>query len=251
MSIEQQTNLSSKLENTFLGVLRIVILIALSISIIGSLVFGIMGLSNLNATPAKYEYKDPNIKELVNELNKSLEGKPSQSEPKTSPSNDKPNKNEKLDIEIEKQVKLVTEFLGRYNREPNTDALRSVLKKEAENLAFNPKDQSSVVKYAKGQTDFFEKVFTNKEILSFFEKLDPSNFSNAYRPILDIYPDYFKEQRSEKKSFESEQNAEVMGQKAGAALNLYIAAGMFLTFLMISFILVLVKIERNLRVKTI
>jgi hypothetical protein len=32
-----------------------------------------MGLSNLNASPAKYEYKDPNIKEMVNEIKKSLE----------------------------------------------------------------------------------------------------------------------------------------------------------------------------------
>ena len=65
-------NLSAKLENSFLGILRIVILVVLSISIIGSLIFGYMGLSNLNATTAKYEYKDPNIKELVNEIKKSL-----------------------------------------------------------------------------------------------------------------------------------------------------------------------------------
>jgi hypothetical protein len=251
MNSESQPNLSSKLENTFLGVLRIVILIVLSISIIGSLVFGIMGFSNLNATPAKYEYKDPNIKEMVSELNKSLEDKPSQSEPKASQENNKPKKNEKLDLELDKQVKQITEFLGRYNLVPNAEGIRSFLKRNAENLAFDPKNESSVVKYAEGQTAFFDKVFTNKDILTFFDKLDPSNFNRAYTPILDIYPDYFKEQRSEKKSFESEQNAEVMGQKAGAALYLYIAAGMFLAFLLISFILVLVKIERNLRVRTI
>jgi len=80
-------NLSTKLENSFLGILRIVILVVLSISIIGSLIFGYMGLSNLNASPAKYEYKDPNIKEMVNEIKKSLEEKPSPSEPQNPQNN--------------------------------------------------------------------------------------------------------------------------------------------------------------------
>jgi hypothetical protein len=45
--------------------------------------------------------------------------------------------------------------------------------------------------------------------------------------------------------------AKVIEQKASSASYLYIAAGMFVTFLLISLILVLVKIERNLRVRPI
>jgi len=245
-------NMSTKLENSFLGILRIVILVVLSISIIGSLIFGYMGLSNLNASPAKYEYKDPNIKEMVNEIKKSLEEKPSPSEPQNPQNNEEPKKNEKLEKELDKQIKIVTEFLQRYKRTLiDSNAFRAGLKRNAENLAFDPKKESSVVKYAEGQSELFEKVLTDKDILVFFDKLDPGYFGRPYSAILGIYPDHFRKQRDEKKRFDLEQGAEVMAQKATAALYLYIAAGMFVTFLLISLILVLVKIERNLRVRPI
>ena len=243
-------NFSTKLENSFLGILRIVILVVLSISIIGSLIFGYMGLSNLNASPAKYEYKEPNIKEMVNEIKKSLEEKPSPSEPQ-SPQNDEPKKNEKLEKEIDKQMKIVTEFLQRYKKNLTTpDIFRDQLKAKAETLAFEPKKELSVLKYAEGQTELFEKVLTDKDILAIVDK-QQENFGRFFITVTTTYPNYFRKQQENKRNFEIEQGAGVIAQKAGAALYLYIAAGMFVTFLLISLILVLVKIERNLRVKSI
>jgi hypothetical protein len=43
--------------------------------------------------------------------------------------------------------------------------------------------------------------------------------------------------------------AKVIGQKASSLQDLYVAAGMFFTFFLISLILALVKIERNLRLR--
>ena len=60
--------------------------------------------------------------------------------------------------------------------------------------------------------------------------------------------DYLKAlTQSGKKEFDSEQGAEALGRNAGAMIKLYVAAGVFVAFLFISLILVLVKIERNLR----
>ena len=55
------------------------------------------------------------------------------------------------------------------------------------------------------------------------------------------------DQISKKKEFEAEQRREVATRHAGSMFKLYLAGGMFTAFLLISLILVLVKIERNLR----
>ena len=250
MESKVNNNLPAKLENSFLGILRVVILIVLTVTLIGSLIFGFMGLSNLNASPSKYEYKDPNIKEMVNEIKKSLEEKPVPSNTE-EPKKDEPKKNEKLESEIDKQIKLITELLQRYNEKlSNPEVFRNALKRRAENLAFEPKKESSVLKYASGQTELFEKVFTDKDILAILDKkkeVPPLFFETS----ITVYPKYFSNQQEEKKKFDMEQESEVIEQKASAALYLYIAAGKFLTFLLISLILVLVKIERNLRVRPV
>jgi hypothetical protein len=250
MENAENNNLPSKLENSFLGILRIVILVVLTVSLIGALIFGFMGLSNLNASPAKYEYKNPNIKEMVIEIKKSLEEKPTPSNT-DEPKKDEPKKNEKLEKEIDKQMKLVSDLLQRYKKNlSNPELFRDGLKQRAENLAFDPKNESSVLKYAEGQTELFQIVFTDKDILATLDKQE-EKFGRFFETALRTYPNYFRKQQDEKKKFEMEQAAEVIEQKASAALYLYIAAGKFLTFLLISLILVLVKIERNLRVRPV
>ena len=56
-----------------------------------------------------------------------------------------------------------------------------------------------------------------------------------------------EKEKAKKKEFDAEQNAEVAMRNAGSMFKLYLAGGMFAAFLLISLILVLVKIERNLR----
>lgn len=247
----EKENLSTKLENSFLGILRIVILVVLTVSLIGSAVFAYLGVSNLNATPEKYEYRDPSIQDMVKEIRKALEDKEDSPAPQ-QPREDSPKKNEKLDQEIDKQVKLISEFLQRYKRNlTNPDAFKAMLKTRAETLAFNPEKESSVLKYAEGQTELFQKAFADKEMLALVDKRENVLLERFFVAVRDVYPNYFRKEKQNKAKFEAEQNVKVATQKAGAAMNLYIAAGMFSTFLMISLILVLVKIERNLRVRPI
>jgi len=65
--------------------------------------------------------------------------------------------------------------------------------------------------------------------------------------VISAYPEFHENQINRSIEFVQEQNAEALLKKAGAAMKLYIAAGLFAAFLLISLILVLVKIERNLR----
>lgn len=250
--VEKQT-LSTKLENSFLGILRVVILIVLTVSLVGSAIYAYMGLSSMNATPQKYEYKDPNIKEMVQELKKSLEDKPAA--PATpAPQQDEPQKkDDKLEKEIDKQYEIVSNFLKQFSKNLRDDPVdwKQKAKHRTYGFAFNVEDESSVLRYASGQTELLEKIFTDKDVITAIGRnvdgILPTFFSSA----MSIYPKFHEKQREAAKKFEQEQRQKVMMKQAGAAMNLYIAAGMFATFLIISLILVLVKIERNLRVRPI
>lgn len=248
----EKQSLSTKLENSFLGVLRVVILIVLTVSLIGSAIFAYMGVSSMNATPQKYEYKDPNIKEMVQELKKFLEEKPAAPAVPNPESKEPEKKDGKLGKEIEKQYEIVAKFLQRYKKNiRDPDAWKSGARARATNLAFEPDNESSVMRYAEGQTELLDKVFSDKDILAIVDKKTDEVLSPFFEAALRVYPNHFSKQKDNAKKFERDQERQVVMKQAGAQMNLYIAAGMFGTFLIISLILVLVKIERNLRVRPI
>jgi uncharacterized protein with gpF-like domain len=249
--VENQT-LSTKLENSFLGILRVVILIVLTVSLIGSAIFAYMGVSSMNASPQKYEYKDPNIKEMVQELKKSLEEKPAAPAVPKPESKEPEKKDDKLGKEIEKQYQVVAKFLQRYKKNlRDPDAWKSGARTRATTLAFEPDSESSVMRYAEGQTELLDKVFSDKDILAIVDKRVDEVLPSFFEAAMKIYPAHFRAQKDNARKFERDQERQVVIKQAGAAMNLYIAAGMFGTFLIISLILVLVKIERNLRVRPI
>jgi hypothetical protein len=65
--------------------------------------------------------------------------------------------------------------------------------------------------------------------------------------VVDFYPEFHQGQLDQKREFESDQQSQAAIRQAGALMKIYVAGGVFVAFLMISLILVLVKIERNLR----
>jgi hypothetical protein len=157
-----------------------------------------------------------------------------------------------LGKEIEKQYDIVSKFLQRYERNlRDPDAWKSGARARATDLAFEPDNESSVMRYAEGQTELLDKVFADKDILTIVDKKTDEVLSPFFEAALRVYPAHFREQKENAKKFERDQEEEVVVKQAGAAINLYIAGGMFASFLIISLILVLVKIERNLRVRPI
>lgn len=246
-----KTDVSSKLEDLFLKILRVVILIVLVVALVGSAIFGLMGLSGMTASPGEYDYKTPKTAELVQEVKDSLNGVESKESKDAAPSQSKkvPEKNPKLDQEIEKQVKLLSDFLARYELNlSDAEATRNRLLTRARTMPFEPENPSNVMDYAEGQTKFFETILSDKEILDAVQK-DREVLNRLFPKILDAYPRFYADQAQSAESFEAEEKGRVAIAQVGSALNLYIAAGMFCSFLLISLILVLVKIERNLRVR--
>lgn len=253
METTVKTDMSSKLEDLFLKILRVVILFVLVIALIGSAIFGLIGLNGMTASPSDYKYQTPKTEELVREIKDSLNGveRKASKESASSPSKKDPEKNPKLEQEIDKQVKLLSDFLARYELNlSDAEGTRNRLLTRARTMPFEPENASKVMEYAEGQTKFFETVLVDKEILDRIQK-DREILNRLLPEILDAYPRFYADQTKSAESHAAKEEGQVAMAQVGSALNLYIAAGMFCSFLLISLILVLVKIERNLRIRPV
>jgi len=252
---EVQSGLGNKLENVFLAILRVVILVVLALSLVAAVALGVWAVKDMGASPTPYKSEAVDNKALIQELKKSLESAPAASQPAPQ----KPNapkggkaENKALEEELGKQLKVVSDFLSKFEKNLNNpDGFKADLRKKANTLALEPQSEASVLAYAKGQTDLFSLALADPEIIAILKKKDDDAFGNYFSAAVDIYPDFFERQAEKRKEFEAEESARVLGAKAGAMMKLSIAGGMFGTFLLISLILVLVKIERNLRVRPV
>jgi hypothetical protein len=250
-----QSGLGNKLENVFLAILRVVILVVLALSLVAAVALGVWAVKDMGASPTPYKSEAVDNKALIQELKKSLESAPAASQPAPQKSNSSKGgkaENKALEEELGKQLKVVSDFLSKFEKNLNNpDGFKADLRKKANTLALEPQSEASVLAYAKGQTDLFSLALADPEIIAILKKKDDDAFGNYFSAAVDIYPDFFERQAESRKEFEAEESARVLGAKAGAMMKLSIAGGMFGTFLLISLILVLVKIERNLRVRPV
>jgi hypothetical protein len=250
---QDSIDMPSKLEDLFLRILRIVTLVALVLTLLLSVVFAFQGLGGMTASPDSYDFESPSTQELINQAKESLK-EPSQpgNDGSTTPTekSDKQSKSDqRLEEEIDRQVKILSDFLTKFESGlTNPERTKARLLNAAKSLAFEPDDDSSVFEYAEGQTEFFDKILNDQEVIAALKK-DESRMSSFFNEVLSTYPAYFSEQKKESETFAQEEKERVALSKLGSATNFYIAAGMFCSFLLISLILVLVKIERNLRVR--
>jgi hypothetical protein len=250
---DQNVGVGTKLEEGFLGLLRIVILLVLTVSLFATCYFLFSGLADMKAEPKEYKYEQFNGEGFVNEIKDQFDEKKS---PPTEQAPAKQKKSEKkvnkaLEDELDKQVSIVAEFLKRAEKSlSDQTTFKNRLRNNATSLAFDKSDEG-VLTYASGQTAFFSLVFKNPEILALEEKYRASEnvdfIGSFFSEALSFYPNFHSQQAEKKNAFEAEQAAGVLEAKAASMVKLYTAGGFFAAFLLISLILVLVKIERDLR----
>ena len=245
-----------KLENGFLAILRIVILIVLAVSLVAAAGFAVYAVKDLAAKEEAFKPEKVDTKLMLQELRNSLEDSPAPAPaaPASSKSEAPKVEGKALEEELNKQLKSVTDFLAQFQKNlTNPEGFKSSLRRKAMTLAYEPKNEASVLSYAKGQTELFALVLTDKDIIAALKKKEDGNesFGKFFNSAVEIYPEFFKRQLEERKEFESSEAARVAGAKAGAMMKLYAAGGLFGSFLLVSLILVLVKIERNLRTRPI
>jgi len=256
---DQNQTITNKMEDLFLFILRGVILVVLAGSILAAIYFAISGAIDLGAKPKDYKYEKFDSKQLSNDLKDKLSPKAAPA-PNTPAAPAAPAVKSPVDDEITKILNLTTKFFKQYNWAFNQEYLNLFsgrLKTETKKLSSVYGDgETAQLEYLKNKTQLFESVLLNIELNQLINtnlKLESDTdkqikiFIDFYDFINNYYINFHNNQIDKKKEFDTNQNAEVAMRNAGVMFKLYLAGGMFAAFLLISLILVLVKIERNLR----
>ena len=259
MTDKNQT-ITNKMEDLFLSILRGVILFVLAGSILAAIYFAISGATDLGAKPKDYKYEKFDSKQLSNDLKDKLSPKAAPAAPNTPAAPAAPAVKSPVDDEITKILNLTIKFFKAYNWEFNQEFLKQFpgrLKNESKELSsVYGEGETAQLEYLKNKTQLFESVLLNVELNQLIDRnfkleenpeLKDKMISDFYDFINDYYIVFHTTQIDNKKKYDIEQSAEVAMRNAGSMLKLYIAGGLFAAFLLLSLILVLVKIERNLR----
>lgn len=255
MSVNGKT-LSTKIEEVFLGILRFFILMTLAISLVGAGIFAYQGMKGSTARPLEYTSPQQPVTAdvFIEDLKHDAQEKSAKEEPSANERSDSSSKQVKpLEAQLDRQIATISDFLSTYDSSLNNAfAFKQVRREEAYELA-NSKSEADLVAYAKGQADFFDKVFKDKNTIATVRQRVTQNseyLGEFFKKTLAYYPDNIRAQRKAKEDFEAEERQRVIQEQAQATMWFYVAGGMFAAFLLVSLVLVLIKIERNLRVRT-
>lgn len=241
--------LSVRVEEFYLGVLRIFILAALILSLVGA---GVLGYRALNAMDAKAQaytrpYQSSPAEQFLNHLKRDAMPPAGGADSRSADE-----KSSGLEAQLNRQVMIVSEFLAPLSKGmTNPVAFKDRQRALAEELAAagvvaNP------LAYARSQADFLERVLKDKATLDQVrQKVEhsPAYLEEFMGKMLDYYPNSVRDERQARVNFEREEGARVAEARANSMLQIYAAVSLFVAFLVISLILVLIKIERNLRIR--
>jgi hypothetical protein len=252
----QNQSITNKMEDLFLSILRGVILFVLAGSILGAIYFAVTGVTDLGAKPEEYKYEKFDSKQLVDDLKETLDPKPAPaSNAPAAPA--PPAVKSPVKVEITELFNLITKYFKPYDMLTDQAFFEREVEKESKILSIvYGSGENAQIEYLKGMKLFFENVLLNVELNKLIDKNYKAEADRNKQlelvnefsfKVRDFYSEFHREQIAQKKEFEADQRREVATRHAGSMFKLYLAGGMFAAFLLISLILVLVKIERNLR----
>lgn len=248
--------LSIRIEEFYLGLLRFFILIVLAMSLIGALVQGYKAFSNLreDALPYTRPLQGSPADQFLGQVKREVAdpARPS-SQPGAGPEQRSSEaKGEALEGQLNRQVLIVNDFLVPLARSITSPAAFKDRQRMLTEELTGPGSVANPLAYARNQTEFLERVLKDKSTVEHVrQKVEqsPAYLDEFMSKMLDYYPNLVREERKARLTFEHEESVRVAGVRANSMLHLYAAAGLFLAFLVICLILVLIKIERNLRTR--
>lgn len=283
-----------KLENSYVAILRVVVIVVASILLLAATVFGVMSIkAMLHGQQDKMEVKSVDPKDVLAEVTPTEKRTESNSDEKTA-STDEVKKNP-YQAEYDKTYTTVSEFVSTTSKNQITvqkDRLFSLLD---QNLAAY-KDDEVKAQYIKGLAAAFKTSLSDKRVIARVEKpLTPKrpvatqvprpapepvpaqvdadgNVIEAPTPapapppepvaeelpykespivvineVLTAYNKIFAGKLAEATMQRDKATNEQLEAKANATTRMMIAAGLFGGFLLVIFLTIAIRIERNLR----
>ena len=229
-----------KLENLYLAILRFVVILVAGLLLAAVITFGLASFRALQAAP-----EDKKATPVVNDtvLKKAILDKetlPSESETAAKPAQTKADPNQAF---YDRAAATITNFVTNNAADQesvNVPQVASILKDRATRY----EKQNLTGAFAKNFAESVEKLLADPAIAEFSKQSSPLQTVNR---LLSIFIKQFDEQIEATNAENIRQQQVHLERKAEGQQNIYLAAGAFGAFLMIVFLSIIIRIERNLR----
>lgn len=231
-----------KLENAYLSILRTVVIIASGILLLGVIMFGLGALKGFGSGPSdKPSPPEVATEEIIKKLTSAdAAANIDQQEEQSSITEAEVDPNKAY---YEAAAGKIVEFVTRASKgaeNPDKDQVTEITRNRAE--AYDSEEITAA--YAKGFSESVNKVLSDKTVESMALKSSALDIANN---LLNLYAEEFNAQIQAEHERINKEQQEHLQAKAESANNIYLAAGCFGMFLLIVFLSIFIKIERNLR----
>jgi hypothetical protein len=238
----KENSMLQKLENAYLAILRFVVIAVAGVLLVAALILGINSFKAVQLEPMAKEIT-PQVSEQ--ELIQGITKKPTVPQPQSESHNVDEN-TKKIDPNAafyERASNAISTFVTKYSggtESVDKAQVVEIIKKRAESL----NDPKLVSAFAKGFADSIEKTLIDPSVIKIAQTTSPVDVVNE---ALSLFTQKFHEQIEKANAEFAVKQQEYIEKKAEGIQSLYFAAGTFVAFLMVVFLSVIIRIERNLR----
>jgi hypothetical protein len=227
-----------KLENAYLAILRFVVIAIAGVLLVAVVILGFNSFKALQFEPVAKEIT-PQVSEQ--ELIKGITEKPALPKSKSRKGDGDTKKIDPNAAFYERASNAIIAFVASNGSDSVEKATVLELTKENAESFDDPK---LVTAFAKGFADSIEKTLANPAVIKTAQTTSALDVVNK---ALKLFTQKFNEQiKDENAKFVAEQK-KYIEKKAEGMQSLYVAAGAFVAFLLIVFLSIIIRIERNLR----
>jgi len=229
-----------KLENLYLAILRFVVLLVAGLLLVAVVMFGLSSFRALQPPPEEKKatpvVSDAAIKKAILEKEAAIATTPSTTT-QTQKSTD-PNQ-----IFYDRAAQAISEFIKAHaegQESVNTVQVANFIKGKA--AIYEKRNLSSA--FSKNFAENVEKLLKDQDVIAFAKQNSPLQTVNK---ILGVFIEQFDEQIEKSDAENATRQQQHLEKKAEGQQSIYFAAGSFGAFLMIVFLSIIIRIERNLR----
>ena len=229
-----------KLENAYLAILRFVVIAIAGVLLVAVVILGFNSFKAILLEPVAKEIT-PQVSEQ--ELIKGITEKPALPKSKSHKGDGDTKEIDPNAAFYERASNAIVAFVAKYSNGSESVEKATLLeftKERAESFD----DPKLVTAFAKGFADSIEKTLANPAVIKTAQTTSALDVVNK---ALKLFTQKFNEQiKDENAKFVAEQQKYIK-KKAEGMQSLYVAAGAFVAFLLIVFLSIIIRIERNLR----
>jgi hypothetical protein len=230
-----------KLENVYLDILRFVVIAVAGVLLVAALILGINSLMAVLEPMPKETTPQVSEKELIEGITKKPTVPQSQSKSHNVDENTK-----KIDPNTafyERASNAISTFVTKYSggkESVDKSQVVEVIKERAESFD----DPKLVSAFAKGFADSIQKTLIDPSVIKIAQTTSTVDVVNE---ALGLFTQKFHEQIEKANEEFAAKQEEYTEKKAEGILSFYFAVGAFVAFIMVVFLSVVIRIERNLR----